>query len=201
MPSRTSAERMMTPVSIAPAPLIHPTAPPYGPRFVRSMVRTKRGPYGGAVGWINGAGAMDTGVIIRSALVRDGVAHVRAGAGVVHDSDPLAEADAVAYRWLSMVLDIAGSHNGLVKEKYDVVSRSAEVPVEYGNQGADRGSLLASRSERTLGFAWTNASVLLLLEGLSPELREALDVGAPGEKLPGPKNIPGGGGEPLRAIG
>ncbi|WP_331107754.1 trehalase family glycosidase, partial [Archangium sp.] len=50
-----------------------------------------------------------------------------------------AEADAVAYRWLSMVLDIAGSHNGLIKEKYDVVRRSAEVAVEYGNQGADRG--------------------------------------------------------------
>jgi len=31
-----------------------------------------------------------------------------------------------------------------------------------------------------------NASVLLLLEGLSPELREALDVGVPDEKLPGP---------------
>jgi anthranilate synthase component 1 len=36
---------------------------------------------------------MDTGVVIRSALVRDGVAYVRAGAGVVHDSDPAAEAD------------------------------------------------------------------------------------------------------------
>jgi anthranilate synthase component I len=55
--------------------------------------RTRRGPYGGAVGWISGAGAMDTAVVIRSALVRDGVAYVRAGAGVVHDSDPRAEAE------------------------------------------------------------------------------------------------------------
>jgi len=104
-----------------------------------------------------------------------------------------AEAGQVAYRWLSMVMDIAGQHNGLIKEKYDVVRRSAEVPVEYGNQGADRGPYLAPRAQRTLGFAWTNASVLLLLEGLSPELREALDVGAPDEKLPGPA--------PLRAAG
>jgi len=112
-----------------------------------------------------------------------------------------AEADQVAYRWLSMVMDIAGQHNGLIKEKYDVVRRSADVPVEYGNQGADRGPYLAPRSERTLGFAWTNASVLLLLQRLSPELREALDVGVPAEQAPGPKNLPENGSEPLRAMG
>jgi alpha,alpha-trehalase len=98
-----------------------------------------------------------------------------------------AEADAVAYRWLSMVLDIAGGHNGLIKEKYDVVRRSAEVPVEYGNQGADRGALLVPREERTLGFAWTNASVLLLLDGLSPELQAALDAGLPAGKVVDPR--------------
>lgn len=97
-----------------------------------------------------------------------------------------AEADEVAWRWLSMLLDIAGSHNGLLKEKYDVVARSAEVPVEYGNQGADRGPLLEPRHKRTLGFAWTNASVLLLLGGLSPQLREALDAALPAEVVFGP---------------
>jgi anthranilate synthase component 1 len=61
--------------------------------LLRLTERTKRGPYGGAVGWVNGEGLMDTGVIIRSALVKDGIAHVRAGAGVVHDSDPQREAD------------------------------------------------------------------------------------------------------------
>jgi alpha,alpha-trehalase len=59
---------------------------------------------------------------------------------------------------------------------------------------------MAPRSERTLGFAWTNASVLLLLNGLSPELRETLDVGAP-EHAPGPKNLPEGGNAPLQATG
>ncbi len=108
-----------------------------------------------------------------------------------------AEADQVAYRWLSMVMDIAGKHNGLIKEKYDVVRCSADVPVEYGNQGADRGPYMASRSQRTLGFAWTNASVLLLLEGLSPDLREALDVGGVAEKVPGPTDV----AEPIRATG
>ena len=61
--------------------------------LLRGAERTKRGPYGGAIGWVNGDGLMDTAVVIRSAVVKDGTAFVRAGAGVVHDSDPRAEAD------------------------------------------------------------------------------------------------------------
>ena len=37
-------------------------------------------------------GEMDTAIVIRSAVVKDDVAYVRAGAGVVYDSDPMAEA-------------------------------------------------------------------------------------------------------------
>ncbi len=61
--------------------------------LLRRYERTRRGPYGGAIGWLSGEGLMDTGVIIRSALVMGGTAYVRAGAGVVYDSDPMAEAD------------------------------------------------------------------------------------------------------------
>jgi anthranilate synthase component 1 len=61
--------------------------------LLRQTEVTKRGPYGGAIGWINGEGLMDTGVVIRSAVVKDGTAFVRAGAGVVYDSDPQREAD------------------------------------------------------------------------------------------------------------
>jgi anthranilate synthase component 1 len=61
--------------------------------LLRKTEKTKRGPYGGAVGWLNGDGMLDSGVVIRSAVVKDGYAYVRAGAGVVHDSDPQAEAD------------------------------------------------------------------------------------------------------------
>ena len=57
--------------------------------LLRRYERTRRGPYGGAIGWLNGEGMMDTGVVIRSALVKDGTAFVRAGAGIVHDSDPM----------------------------------------------------------------------------------------------------------------
>ncbi len=76
--------------------------------LLRSAERTKRGPYGGAVGWLNGAGEMDTGVVIRSAVVQQGVASVRAGAGVVHDSDPAAEADETKRKASSLLSVLAG---------------------------------------------------------------------------------------------
>ena len=60
--------------------------------LIRTIEGSARGPYGGAIGWIAGDGSMDSAVIIRSALVRDGIAEVRAGAGVVADSDPMTEA-------------------------------------------------------------------------------------------------------------
>ncbi|HZG07684.1 MAG TPA: anthranilate synthase component 1 [Allosphingosinicella sp.] len=77
-------------------------------QLLRGAERTKRGPYGGAIGWLNGEGAMDTGVVIRSAVVKDGTAFVRAGAGVVHDSDPAAEADETR-RKASAILSVLGS--------------------------------------------------------------------------------------------
>ena len=61
--------------------------------LLRQNEVTKRGPYGGAVGWFNGDGHLDTAVVIRSAVAVDGTAFVRAGAGVVYDSDPQFEAD------------------------------------------------------------------------------------------------------------
>ncbi|WP_260482989.1 anthranilate synthase component 1 [Sphingomicrobium flavum] len=60
--------------------------------LIRSVETKARGPYGGAVGYLTGRGEMDSAVVIRSALVRDGMAEVRSGAGVVADSCPKAEA-------------------------------------------------------------------------------------------------------------
>lgn len=52
---------------------------------------TKRATYGGAIGYLDAAGNFDTAIIIRSAFIKNGIAHVRAGAGVVYDSVPLEE--------------------------------------------------------------------------------------------------------------
>ncbi|MGH8162460.1 MAG: anthranilate synthase component 1 [Gammaproteobacteria bacterium] len=62
-------------------------------QLLRALEPGRRGPYGGAVGYLTGRGDLDTAIVIRSAFVRDGVASVQAGAGIVADSEPLAEAE------------------------------------------------------------------------------------------------------------
>jgi anthranilate synthase component 1 len=61
--------------------------------LLREHEPSKREVYGGAIGWLSHDGTFDSAIVIRSALVKDGNAHVRAGAGIVADSDPAAEAD------------------------------------------------------------------------------------------------------------
>ncbi|MEC8445379.1 MAG: anthranilate synthase component I [Actinomycetota bacterium] len=52
----------------------------------------RRGLYGGVVGYVDFRGNLDMAIAIRTAVIQDGVAHVQAGAGIVADSDPEAEA-------------------------------------------------------------------------------------------------------------
>ncbi|HEU0098098.1 MAG TPA: anthranilate synthase component 1 [Allosphingosinicella sp.] len=80
--------------------------------LLRRFEITKRGPYGGAVGWLNGDGLMDTGVVIRSAVVKDGTAFVRVGAGVVYDSDPRREADETMRKASALLSILAGAGAG-----------------------------------------------------------------------------------------
>ena len=51
----------------------------------------KRGPYAGCVGYFSADGQMDTCIVLRTAVVKDGVMHIQAGAGVVADSVPIKE--------------------------------------------------------------------------------------------------------------
>jgi len=59
--------------------------------IIEELESEKRGIYGGAVGYISCEGEMDTAIVLRTAIVKDGKLHVRAGAGIVRDSDPQME--------------------------------------------------------------------------------------------------------------
>jgi anthranilate synthase component 1 len=61
-------------------------------QILREVEPSRRGAYGGAVGYLTQDGEMDTAIVIRAAVVREGFARVRAGAGIVFDSDPVSEA-------------------------------------------------------------------------------------------------------------
>jgi anthranilate synthase component 1 len=51
----------------------------------------KRGIYGGCIGYFGASGEMDTCIVLRTAVIKDGRMHAQAGAGIVYDSDPASE--------------------------------------------------------------------------------------------------------------
>lgn len=64
--------------------------------IIDEMEPTRRGPYGGALGYIGFSRDMDMAIVIRTLLVKDGQAWLQAGAGIVYDSDPATETEEVA---------------------------------------------------------------------------------------------------------
>lgn len=75
--------------------------------LLRRVEQTRRGSYGGAVGYLRGDGSMDTCIVIRSAFIQDGKAIVQAGAGVVRDSSPQSEADETLHKAYAVINAIA----------------------------------------------------------------------------------------------
>ena len=59
--------------------------------IIDELEREKRGIYAGAVGYFAADGAMDTCIVLRTGIVKDGTLYVQAGGGVVADSDPESE--------------------------------------------------------------------------------------------------------------
>ena len=56
--------------------------------ILAEMEAERRGPYGGAVGYFGFSGTMDTAITIRTMVLKDGVAYIQAGGGIVADSVP-----------------------------------------------------------------------------------------------------------------
>jgi len=57
-------------------------------QIIDELEKEKRSLYGGCVGYFSAGADMDTCIVLRTALVKDGIMYVQAGAGVVADSDP-----------------------------------------------------------------------------------------------------------------
>jgi anthranilate synthase component 1 len=74
-----------------PAGTLSGAPKPRAMEIIEELEPTRRGQYGGVVGYLDFAGDADTAIAIRTALIRDGVAYVQAGGGIVADSDPVAE--------------------------------------------------------------------------------------------------------------
>jgi anthranilate synthase component 1 len=59
--------------------------------IIAALEPETRGAYAGGVGYFSPDGSMDSCIVLRTAVVKDGVMHVQAGAGIVADSDPVSE--------------------------------------------------------------------------------------------------------------
>ena len=60
-------------------------------QIIDELEKDKRGLYAGCIGYFGANGEMDTCIVLRTALVKDGRIHVQAGAGIVYDSHPASE--------------------------------------------------------------------------------------------------------------
>ena len=88
-------------------------------QIIDELEKHKRGPYAGCVGYFSANGQMDTCIVLRTALVKDGVMHVQAGAGIVYDSIPENEQQECI-------------------NKAKAVVRAAEEAVRFSTRGAKR---------------------------------------------------------------
>ena len=81
--------------------------------IIEELEPTRRGPYAGAVGYFGFSGNMDTCITIRTLVIKDGVAYIQAGGGVVADSDPAAEYQETVNKAKAMMRAVETAEKGL----------------------------------------------------------------------------------------
>ena len=95
--------------------------------IIDELEKDKRGPYAGCVGYFSADGQMDTCIVLRTALVKDGIMHVQAGAGLVYDSIPENEQQECINKAKALVR--------AADEAVRMVSRSPRTTDRTGNGG------------------------------------------------------------------
>jgi len=81
-------------------------------QIIDELEPTKRGPYGGAVGYLDFAGNLDTCIALRTIVWKNGIFDIQAGAGVVADSIPSAEYDETMNKAKAMLKAVEIAQNG-----------------------------------------------------------------------------------------
>ena len=81
--------------------------------IVEELEPLKRGPYGGTMGYFGFSGNLDSCIIIRTLIIKDDMAYVQAGAGIVADSDPASEYVETLNKALAVIKAIEIAEAGL----------------------------------------------------------------------------------------
>jgi len=111
-----------------PAGTLSGAPKPRAMEIIDELEPARRGIYGGCIGYFDFAGNLDTAIAIRTAVVRDGVAHVQAGAGVVADS-------------------VAANEDAECEAKAAAVLRAVAIAGTMRAAGSDAGTMRAAGSD------------------------------------------------------
>ena len=96
--------------SVFPAGTLSGAPKPRAMEIIERLEPTRRGLYGGAIGYFDFTGNIDTCIAIRTALIHNGIAYVQAGAGVVADSDPESENQETLNKAAAVLAAINSAH-------------------------------------------------------------------------------------------
>lgn len=86
--------------------------------IIDELEPVKRGVYAGAVGYLSWSGNMDTAIAIRTAVIKDDVLHIQAGAGIVYDSVPETEWQETMSKARAIFRAVAMAEAGLETPKH-----------------------------------------------------------------------------------
>jgi anthranilate synthase component 1 len=82
-------------------------------QIIDELEPSRRGPYAGGCGYISFSGDMDTCIVIRTMVVKNNVAYIQAGAGIVYDSDPDREYDETVNKAMALFRAVDFAEKGL----------------------------------------------------------------------------------------
>ena len=97
-------------LAVFPAGTLSGAPKPRAMEIIEENETLMRGIYGGAIGYIDFNGNLDTCIAIRTAVIKDGKAYVQAGAGIVADSDPASEDEECLNKAAAVLGAIAAAH-------------------------------------------------------------------------------------------
>jgi anthranilate synthase component 1 len=81
--------------------------------IIEAMEPRRRGVYGGAVGYVDFSGNLDTCIALRTLMIKDGIAYIQAGGGIVADSHPKREREESINKASALIRAVKFAHEGL----------------------------------------------------------------------------------------
>jgi len=128
-PGRTAYDAL---VATFPAGTLSGAPKPRAMALIDQYEGLRRGVYGGVIGYLDFAGDLDTAIAIRTAVIKDGVAHVQAGAGIVADSVPQLELEETHHKAAAVIRAVRAA-SGMRAPEPGVLGLAVGHPVGRGS--------------------------------------------------------------------